>query len=256
MFSKRRVLWWWFRPLSFLLEVSSVPRLFDPDRSGQARWDDNIFSMINLLKKVDASSFLLEVILIRLGSCDFDRLNPADCDAVRRSAPIDWPAPILGAVQESEKGRKVTPFSLCFKVRIAVIRVGKQIEKILVERTDLNQAKLAKLAGMGKARLGKIIHQQVPPSMAELERLARALRVKVSFLIEEEAPPLKTPADPELVELLDDPTLAISLRALGQLSDEDKKAIAKVIERFAANSSFDTSPRSLIGGENQAADSS
>ena len=115
-----------------------------------------------------------------------------------------------------------------------VIQVGKQIEKILAEKPHLNQARLAKLAGIGRARLGKILHQQVQPSMAELERIAYALGVKPSFLLEEEILPCEKRTDPSLVSLLDDPTIAISLRALGQLSDEDKKAIAKVIERFAA----------------------
>jgi transcriptional regulator with XRE-family HTH domain len=117
-----------------------------------------------------------------------------------------------------------------------VIQVAKKINEVLAERTDLNQAKLARLSRIGKARLGRIVHQQASPSMAELERIAYALGVKPSYLIEEEIVPCEKRPDPELIQLLDDPTLALSLRALGELDDDDKKAIARVIQRFAEKS--------------------
>ncbi len=116
------------------------------------------------------------------------------------------------------------------------MNVGRQIKKVLRKRPKINQEKLAKLSGVSKSRLSKIINQRSLPSMAELTKIANALRVKTAFLVSEsdEMPPLRfTEKDKEFCELLKDPDLEISLRALSKLSNEDKKAISKVIQRFA-----------------------
>ena len=115
-----------------------------------------------------------------------------------------------------------------------MIQVGKQIEKILAQKTMLNLATLAQLARIGKARLSKIVYQNAPPSIAELERLSEALGVSPSILVEdEETDTVEISLEKELVELLRDPTLAASLWGLGQLPSEDRQAIGKIIESFA-----------------------
>ena len=116
------------------------------------------------------------------------------------------------------------------------MNVGRQIKKVLRKRPQMNQEKLAKLSGVSKSRLSKIINQSSLPSMAELKKIADALRVKTAFLVSEsdEIPPFRfTDKDKEFFELLKDPDLEISLRALSKLSNEDRKAISKVIQRFA-----------------------
>ena len=116
-----------------------------------------------------------------------------------------------------------------------MIQVGKQIEKMLVTRPSLSLSALAKSARMGAARLEKIVYHNASPSIAELERLAHALGVEPSFLVEEEPVPVETPLDPELIKLLQEPTLAVSLWGLGQLPDEDRRAITHIIQSFAAS---------------------
>lgn len=117
------------------------------------------------------------------------------------------------------------------------INVGKQIRKVLNQRQEMNQEKLAKLSGVSKSRLSRIINQKSPPSMAELEKIANALRVKTKFLVSDsdEEPSFKLPQkDKELFKLLKDyPDLEISLRALSKLSDKEKKSVSEVIQRFA-----------------------
>ena len=112
------------------------------------------------------------------------------------------------------------------------IQVGKQIQRILENRPDLSLAQFAKLARIDQSRLVKIIHQDVRPSMAELQRIARVLCVNVAFLVgeAEEPSPVKAPMNPELVRLLNDPTLVVNFRLLGELSVEDQRTLAKVIE--------------------------
>jgi len=115
------------------------------------------------------------------------------------------------------------------------MNIGKQIRKVLAKRPELNQEKLAKLSGVSKGRLSRIINQRAMPSMAELEKIADTLRVTPAFLISDsnEPPLISTPSDEELTRLLKDPNLELSLRALGKLSAEDRKALCKVIQRFA-----------------------
>lgn len=119
-----------------------------------------------------------------------------------------------------------------------MIQVGKQIQKVLAQKPSLDLPTLAKLARIGPARLAKIVHQNVHPSVAELERLAHALGVEPSFLVEEEEPlHVEIPLDAELVQMLQKPRLALSLWRLSQIPDEERNAIATIIESFAGNPS-------------------
>jgi transcriptional regulator with XRE-family HTH domain len=112
------------------------------------------------------------------------------------------------------------------------IEVGKQIQKVLQKRHDLSLAQLAKFARIDQSRLAKIVHQEVRPSMPELQRIARVLCVKLSFLVGEadESSRASAPMNPELVRLLNDENLELNFRLLGQLTTEDQKMLAKVIE--------------------------
>jgi len=104
----------------------------------------------------------------------------------------------------------------------------------LRNRQEMNQEKLAKLSGVSKSRLSRIINERSMPSMAELQKIADALRVKTAFFVSDsDEIPLFQFTEKDL-ELLKDPDLTISLRALSKLSKEDRKAISKVIQRFAA----------------------
>ena len=113
--------------------------------------------------------------------------------------------------------------------------VGRQIKKVLRERPEMNQEKLAKLSGVSKDRLSRIINHRAQPSMMELKKIADALRVKPAFLVSDvETPSFQfTENDKEFLDILKDPDLAISLRALSQISAEDRKAVSKIILRFA-----------------------
>ena len=115
------------------------------------------------------------------------------------------------------------------------MNIGKQIRKVLAKRPELNQETLAKLSGVSKGRLSRITNQKALPSMAELKKIADALRVTPAFLLSDsnEAPLTSTVNDKELIQLLKDPNLELSLRALGKLNAEDRKALCKVIQRFA-----------------------
>jgi transcriptional regulator with XRE-family HTH domain len=115
---------------------------------------------------------------------------------------------------------------------LVAIQVGKQIQKVLENKRNLSLAQLAKLARIDQSRLVKVVHQEVRPSMVELQRIAYVLGVKVSFLVGEADEPssVKTPMDPELVQLLNNPNLVVNFRLLGQLSVEDQRTLAKVIE--------------------------
>ena len=114
-----------------------------------------------------------------------------------------------------------------------MIQIGKQIEKVLRQRLELDHDKLAELAHIGLERLNKIIHHNAQPSIAELERIADSLGVKPSFLVEEDdAPTVESSLDDELVNLLSNPMLAVSLWRLSQLPVEDQQMISKLIMRF------------------------
>jgi transcriptional regulator with XRE-family HTH domain len=116
-----------------------------------------------------------------------------------------------------------------------VMNVGKQIKKVLREKPEMNQENLAKLSGVSKDRISRIVNQRALPSMAELKKIADALRVKPDFLVSDsdEVVFQFTENDKRFLELLKEPDLAISLRALSKLSIEDRKAINKVIQRFS-----------------------
>jgi len=82
----------------------------------------------------------------------------------------------------------------------------------LRNRQEMNQEKLAKLSGVSKSRLSRIINERSMPSMAELQKIADALRVKTAFFVSDsdEIPPFQF-TEKDLV-LLKDPDLTISLR--------------------------------------------
>jgi transcriptional regulator with XRE-family HTH domain len=113
--------------------------------------------------------------------------------------------------------------------------IGKQIKKVLRENPEMYPEKLAKVSGVSKHRLSKIINQRAIPSVMELKKIADALHVEPAFLVSDsdEVKYKFTEIDKEFLKLLKDPDLAISLRALSKLSLEDKKAISKVIQRFS-----------------------
>ena len=112
------------------------------------------------------------------------------------------------------------------------IQVGKQIQKVLENRSNLSLARFAKLAHIDQSRLVKIVHGEVRPSMAELQRIACVLCIKISFLVGETEETSTTPTsmNPELVRLLNDKSLVVNFRLLGKLSSEDQRTLAKVID--------------------------
>lgn len=115
------------------------------------------------------------------------------------------------------------------------MNVGKQIKKVLRKSPEMNQEKLAQLSGVSKDRISRIVNQRSLPSMTELRKIADALRVEPGFLVSDsnEVAFHLTENDKKFLELLKEPDLAISLRALSKLSKEDRKAINKVIQRFS-----------------------
>jgi transcriptional regulator with XRE-family HTH domain len=115
------------------------------------------------------------------------------------------------------------------------MNVGRQIKKVLKEKPEMNQERLAELSGVSKDRISRIVNQRALPSMNELKKIADALRVKPDFLVSDSDEVVFhfTEKDKKFLELLEEPDLAISLRALSKLSLEDRKAINKVIQRFS-----------------------
>ena len=115
------------------------------------------------------------------------------------------------------------------------MNVGRQIRKVLRERPEMNQEDLAKLSGVSKDRISRIANQRSLPSMTELKKIADALGVAPAFLVSDcdEVSFQVTEKDKEFLDILKNPDLAISLRALSQISTEDRKAVSKIILRFA-----------------------
>ena len=115
------------------------------------------------------------------------------------------------------------------------MNVGRQIRKVLRERPEMNQEDLAKLSGVSKDRISRIANQRSLPSMTELKKIADALGVAPAFLVSDcdKVSFQVTENDKEFLDILKDPDLAISLRALSQISTEDRKAVSKIILRFA-----------------------
>jgi transcriptional regulator with XRE-family HTH domain len=116
-----------------------------------------------------------------------------------------------------------------------VLPIGENIKQTLNQREALDFALLSRMAHVGERRLKRIIDQKTQPSVAELERIAHALGVRPSMLVEsEEDPKLLSQIDPQLIELLADPTLAAALWYLSELPPEDRQAIFGVLQRFSS----------------------
>jgi transcriptional regulator with XRE-family HTH domain len=115
-----------------------------------------------------------------------------------------------------------------------MLKIGENIQKLLAQNADIDLAGLSRYAHVGSRRLERIVKKETLPSVAELERIANALGVSPSLLVESEAEPLVDgEVDPQVVELLENPTLAAALWYLSELPSEDRDAVFKVIERFA-----------------------
>lgn len=111
-------------------------------------------------------------------------------------------------------------------------RVGQQIQKAMAKKPKMTPAQLARLTGMDAGRLGLILRDETRPSMAEVERIARVLCVKVSFFLQEVDEPQSVPfaPNPELIQLLLEPGLALNFRLLGELDDKEQVAFIEVIQ--------------------------
>jgi transcriptional regulator with XRE-family HTH domain len=118
-------------------------------------------------------------------------------------------------------------------------RLGKNIHRAM-EARRIKLSELARLAGIDSGQLCRVIKGEASLSIQSLERIAAALGVSAGFLLDGETqgdgataklPPNES--DPELIQLLSDPGIAVCLRALGKLSESDKRTVAKVILRFA-----------------------
>lgn len=115
-----------------------------------------------------------------------------------------------------------------------MLSIGKKIQTLLNQTSEMDLAGLSRYAHVGLRRLERIVNQETLPSVAELERIAHALSVSPAMLVESEAETsAETEVDPQLIKLLENPTLAVSLWYLSELPQEDKQVVFKVIERFA-----------------------
>ena len=125
--------------------------------------------------------------------------------------------------------------------------LGRNIYRVM-EARRIKLSKLARLAEIDSGQLCRVMKGEASLSITSLERVAAALGVSAGFLLDGEAPEngdtAKLPpndsaglslskSNPELFKLLSDPDIAICLRALGKLSESDKRTVAKVILRFA-----------------------
>jgi len=118
-------------------------------------------------------------------------------------------------------------------------RLGRNIYRVMSARR-IKLSKLARLADIDSGQLCRVMKGEASLSITSLERVAAALGVSAGFLLDGEVPengdtanrPLND-SNPELFKLLSDPDIAICLRALGKLSESDKRTVAKVILRFA-----------------------
>ncbi|MFQ6116552.1 MAG: helix-turn-helix domain-containing protein, partial [bacterium] len=52
------------------------------------------------------------------------------------------------------------------------MNIGRQIKKVLREKPEMNQERLAELSGVSKDRISRIINQRALPSMNELKKIA------------------------------------------------------------------------------------
>lgn len=91
----------------------------------------------------------------------------------------------------------------------------------------MKQIELAREAGVDSSQLSRILQGRAFPSIESLGRIADALGVSPGSLLDGET--LRIDENTPEREL--DPTLAVSLRALQQLNDDDKEQVIAVIQQ-------------------------
>ncbi|GAC1541232.1 MAG: hypothetical protein NVS3B12_28680 [Acidimicrobiales bacterium] len=105
------------------------------------------------------------------------------------------------------------------------VPIGERIKQL---RTELgwSQAELGKKVGTDSQRISRYENGRLNPSVAAVVRLAEALNVSVDYLVVEGAPrrPLQGP-DLDLGERLAD---------LGQLDEDDRSAVLRIVEGLLA----------------------
>jgi len=105
-----------------------------------------------------------------------------------------------------------------FDLKILTNRIRKKMEALRV-----NQAQLAKLAGITPGALSQILAKERTPSSGVLVKLATALSVSVDYLVGRSD-------DTDLNDLLQNEDAQLLFRDLSNLSQSDKNQIREMME--------------------------